>query len=112
MGEEVYRSFEGKLDCDTQTGYIITEFSDFYEIEFLSVWSDVGDSRVRIRKGLLAKDDFANLDSDRIVEIIADIEFGRADYGQCFYKGKWYSYDTICRIQEVNKSYDWRKFVK
>jgi len=110
MKKEVYRSFEGKLNVDVQKGYIITELDGFYEIEFLTVWSDIGDSRIRIRKEFLSENDFANL--EKITELMIDVEDGRADCGQCFYKGKWYGYDTICKIQETNKSYDWKNFVK
>lgn len=50
MKKEVYSSFEGKLNVDCQNGYIITEIKDFYEVEFLSVWQDIPDKKVRIRK--------------------------------------------------------------
>lgn len=36
--QEIYRSFEGKLDVDCQEGYIISELKETYQIEYLSVW--------------------------------------------------------------------------
>lgn len=37
MKSEVYRSFEGKIGVDKQSGYIIYEIADFYQVDFLSV---------------------------------------------------------------------------
>ena len=36
--QEIYRSFEGKLNVDCQNGYIILELKERYQIEWLSVW--------------------------------------------------------------------------
>lgn len=107
--KEVYRSFEGKLDCENQSGYIIQKLNDFYEIEFLSVWMDVNDSKVRIRKEFLSESDFGNL--EKIGELQMDIENGCGDFGQCWYNGKWYGFDAICKIQEKNQSNEWKRFV-
>lgn len=104
---EVYRSFDGKLDVENQAGYVITELKDFYEVEFLSVWG--GHGRVRIRKERLAVSDFGNL--EKIDELREDIECGRADYGQCYYDGKWYGYEAICKIQTANQSNEWKPYV-
>ncbi len=107
--KEVYRSFEGKLDAGNQSGYIIYELDKYYEIHFLSVWIDESDDMVRINKDLLPGEDFGKL--DKIASIKMDIEFGRGDFGQCWYKQKWYSYETICKIQSRNKDNWWKKYV-
>lgn len=109
MDKEVYRSFEGKLGVDTQSGYIIAELKDFYEIEFLSVRQDSGDGKIRIRKESLSESDFG--DPEKITELLMDIENGRSDRGQCWYKGKWYGYDAICKIRQRHQSGNWRRFV-
>ena len=45
--KEIYRSFDGKLDVDNQSGYIVYEGNGFYEIESFSVWRS-GSKRVRL----------------------------------------------------------------
>lgn len=107
--KEIYRSFEGKLNVENQSGYIIYEIENFYQIEFISVRTS-GSDKVRIKKELLQKEDFENL--EKITEIEMDIENGRADYGQCWYKEKWYSYDTINKIQCKNQDNYWKRYVK
>ena len=109
MKKEIYRSFEGFLNIDNQSGYIIYDTNEFYEVEFLNVCSDTKTDRVRIRKNLLRKEDFGNL--LKIGELQYDIENGRADYGQCYYKDKWYGYKMICKIQKENKDGNWKKYV-
>lgn len=106
--KEVYRSFEGKLDCENRSGYIISEMKEFYEIEFLSVYRDSKDSKVRIRKEFLSESNFGNL--EKIGQLQMDIENGCGDFGQCLYKGKWYGYDAICKIQQKNQSNEWKRF--
>lgn len=36
--KEIYRSFEGKLGVDNQSGYIISELKETYQIENFTVW--------------------------------------------------------------------------
>ena len=36
--KEVYRSFEGKLDVDNQTGTIVYDGGEYWQFESLSVW--------------------------------------------------------------------------
>lgn len=84
--KEVYRSFEEKLNVDNQSGYIIYETEDFCQVEFLSVWSDQEDIKVRIRKGFLTEVDFT--DPDKIISLQMDIENGCGDYGRCFFNDK------------------------
>lgn len=107
--KEVYRSFEGKLDVDNQSGYIISELKDFYQVDFLSVWQG-RDSKVRIKKELLPECDFSDI--DKITKLTDDIEYGRQDAGQCYYNGKWYGYDTICDIQNKNQTSNWKRYAK
>ena len=99
MSKEVYRSFEGKLDVDCRDGYIILELKDFWEIRFLTV--DGSDDMVRIRKEFLSENDFSN--RDKINDLYVSIYFNWGDFGQCWFNGKWYGYDTICKIQRKNK---------
>lgn len=107
--KEIFRSFEGKLNCDNQSGYIIYESEKFYQIEFLSVWNDVEDGKIRIWKEYLSEKDFGNI--EKINNIQMDIENGCFNYGQCFYKQRWFGFNTICKIQDKNQSNEWKKFV-
>lgn len=107
--KEVYRSFEGKLDVNNQTGYVIYELKDFYQIEFLSVWSDAKEDKVRIRKDLLKESDFLNL--EKIGDLQMDIENGCRDYGQCYFNEKWYGYETIRKIQDKHDDNNWKRHV-
>ncbi len=106
MKKEVYSSFEGKLNVDCQNGYIITEIKDFYEVEFLSVWQDIPDKKVRIRKKFLPECDFENY--EKICDLTRYIEDGLGDYGQCWYNGKWYGYDLVCKIREKYQVNNWK----
>lgn len=56
--QEIYRSFEGKLGVDNQSGYIISELKETYQIEWLSVWGKT--NKIRVRKDLLPVEDFGN----------------------------------------------------
>lgn len=107
--KEVFCSFEGKLNFDNQSGYVIYELEDFYQVEFLDVFGDVQQEKVRIKKHLLSDSDFGDL--DKISGMCDDILYGRANLGQYFYKGKWYDYDTICKYQLINHDFNWRCYV-
>lgn len=107
MYKEVYRSFEGKLDVDCRDGYIILELKDFWEIRFLTV--DGSDDMVRIRKEFLSENDFSN--EDKINDLYVSIYFNWGDFGQCWFNGKWYGYDTICKIQRKNKDDNWQRYI-
>lgn len=108
MKKEVYRSFEGMLDMDNQNGYVIYELKDFFEVHFLSLESN-SDSKVRIRKEFLPEEDFGN--SKKITSLTVDIENGAADYGQCWWNGKWYGYNTIDKIIRQHDDYCWKRYV-
>lgn len=107
--KEIYRSFEGKLDVNNQSGYIIEEGNDFYQVSFLSVQDDQKDDKIRVSKEI--KFDFT--DVDRIAEIATDIENGCYDSEKCqvLYNGKWYSGKTINKIQNANKDYRWKRYI-
>lgn len=108
--KEVYRSFEGKLNLDNQSGYIIYELKDFYQIEFLSIEKISDDSgSIRLRKHIFSEEDFSNL--EKITKLETYIESGCADYGQCQYKGKWYSVPVIRKIQFERHDGNWKKYV-
>ena len=55
---EIYRSFEGKLNVDNQSGYIISELKETYQIENFTVWGK--SQKIRVKKGLLPVEDFGN----------------------------------------------------
>lgn len=107
--KEIYRSFEGKLDVNNQSGYIIEDGNDFYQVSFISVWTDQEDRKYRISKEI--KFDFTDI--DRISEIVTDIENGCYDSEKCqvLYNGKWYSGKTINKIQSKNDDYYWKRYV-
>ena len=106
---ELYRSFEGKLNVETQHGYIIYDNKETYEIEWVSIES-VSSHRCRIPKTLLTEEDFPDI--EKIAEL--DYEIGNGVYknGQTFYKNKWYSGTTITDIQNSNKDNNWKKYIK
>lgn len=105
--KEIYRTFE-TLNMENQTGYTISEAGDMYEINFCSIWTSAGD-KVRIKKEMLPESEFRNL--KKIGEIQMSIENGCADYGQCWYKDKWWSYEKIKKIQEKHEDMNWKKHV-
>ena len=45
--QEIYRSFEGKLGVDNQSGYIISELKETYQIENFTVWGKSQKIRVK-----------------------------------------------------------------
>ena len=107
--KEVYKSFEGSLGIENQSGYIIGETEKFYQIDFLNIDMNVRKSSVQICKEFLPVEDFGNL--EKITELVFDIENGRRNVGRCLYKNRWYGYDAICSIQEKHHDYNWKKYV-
>ena len=108
MRTEVYRSFEGKLDVSQPRGYIITQLasSDCYEIEFLSIASP-GSQRIRVPKELVPD----MTDICRLTGLIDYVRDGMVEGSQYFYNGRWYSEETIKRIQRTHLSSRWWQFV-
>lgn len=106
--KEVYRSFEGKLGVSCPEGYIIYDLSEFYQVDFLTVYQGAPDSSVRLRKNVFTPDHFDN--EEYILSLEMDIEHGRADHGQYLYKGKWYSVSMIRAIQKAHHDGNWRRY--
>lgn len=108
--KELYRSFEGKLNVENQTGYIIYATSNgLLEIEELSVLPDAKTHRYRIPADLLPETDYANV--EKIGALTADLWFGLYENGQIFFNGKWFSGKTISRIQQKNRDKFWQRYV-
>ena len=96
----VYSSYEGKLGVDNQSGYNVYELSDWYEIHLLSVFANK-DEKFRIPKEK-APDDWTRFDIGSLVAI----KDGAED-GQYFFNNRWYSKETINKIQKENRTYNW-----
>lgn len=105
--QEIYRSFEGKLDVDCQDGYIILELKERYQIEWLSIWWKT--NKIRVRKDLLPVEDFGN--ASKISELFTDISHGCLKGCMYYYKNSWYSYEKILEIQRKNQSNNWQAYV-
>ena len=88
--QEIYRSFEGKLNVDCQDGYIILELKERYQIEWLSIWGKT--NKIRVRKDLLP-----------VEECLKGCMY--------YYKNSWYSYEKILEIQRKNQSNNWQAYV-
>ena len=109
--KEVYRSFEGKLDVDNQTGTIVYDGGEYWQFESLSVWQGAQKSLYRISKAVLKESEFE--DDEKIGEIIVNISNGNYEDKnmQEFYNGKWYTSPTIRKIQNNNQDYNLKKYV-
>lgn len=101
--KEIYQSFEGKLGVDQRFGYIVSQGNGFYEVESFSVWKS-GSHKVRL------KDPVDWTDFDAIAIASVGVERGVVE-GQAFYNGKWYSTETINKIQDRWGDYDWKSYV-
>lgn len=97
--KKIYQSFEGKLDVAEQSGYIVYQGNGFYEVESFSVWKS-GSHKVRLKNPV----DWTDFEAIAIASV--GVECGDVE-GQAFYKGKWYSTDTINKIQN-QCGIDWR----
>lgn len=64
---------------------------------------------IRKKKEFLSENDFSN--RDKINDLYVSIYFNWGDFGQCWFNGKWYGYDTICKIQRKNKDDNWQRYV-
>lgn len=108
--KEVYRSFEGKLDVNNQEGYVIYDFENMYQVEFLSVERGK-DRHFRISKDVLQPDDFS--DFVKLAEFEIDIVNGCYAYDdmQFKYNGKWYTGNDIVKIQASTGDVNWRGHV-
>ena len=110
MKTEVYRSLEGKLSPECQRGYIIYDCGNYWEINHQTVWMNEKCYAVRINKGY--KFDFDDI--EKIEELAFGVNNGTVE-GQACYNRKWYSTETINKIQEKNNCRQtfepWQKFV-
>lgn len=109
--KEIYRSFEGKLGVEQQEGYILYTVNngDLIEYEGLSVWEDAKTERARIPVRYLPASDYDNL--GKITELVGDCYYGNLPGGQIHIKGKWWSYDTICKIQQKHNDNAWMRYI-
>ncbi len=101
--KEIYRSFEGRLDCTNQAGYIVYRSDNWVEVESLSIHTDVSSTRYRFRP-----DDFPDDPSDLLAigELQDAVDCGRIT-GQVLYRGKW---RVPSKIIDQYKDYNWRKY--
>lgn len=108
---EIYRSFEGKLGVEQQRGYILYELADgeLIEYESISVWEDEHTEHARIPSRFLPASEYSNI--NKIAELVADCYYGNLAGGQIFFRGKWWSYDTIRKIQQKNRDNCWHRYV-
>lgn len=104
--KEVYRSFDSVLDGENREGYIIYEITDFFEIHFLSVYSNGNECKFRVSKNAL--ENFENI--DLISKLYAEVDDG-CRVGQTFWRDRWYSQDLINKIQWSNQDGDWKRYV-
>ena len=124
MKKEVYRSYTGPLDAHQQYGYIVCELTDHYQIEYLTVCSDITDRLIRLPKSIIpASVDWAQyLASDSYCALTVDLDNGLIDGGQVFWRGKWYTPKKIVdrnislardgKIKpDLNQIYNWRASV-
>lgn len=107
---EIYRSFNGKLDCDHQNGYILySTNNDCIVYEGLSVWQDVNTELVMFPARLLSAEDYSN--AEKLGGIISDCHCGNIPDGRVFYHGKWWSGDRIRDIQRRNNDLRWQRHI-
>lgn len=105
--QEIYRSFEGKLGVDNQSGYIISELKETYQIENFTVWGK--SQKIRVRKDLLPAEDFGN--DEKITDLFVSVSNGCLKGCSYQYRGTWYSYEKILEIQRKNQSNNWQAYV-
>ena len=108
---EVYRSFEGKLDADNQSGYIIYDGGDWWQVESISVWQYTPKTICRIDKDALDPAEFD--DFYKIADIEINIEAGNYNNKnmQAYYKNKWYSSPQIREIQNFCQNHNSKIYV-
>lgn len=109
--KELYRSFEGKLDVDNQSGYIIydNKKTNTYEIQFINVTVSKKSEKFRVSKNLLSQNEFSNL--EKIQTLYVEVGNGVYENGQISYKNRWYSAKMIRDIQKDRQDQNWKKYV-
>ena len=106
--QEIYRSFEGKLDVDCQDGYIILELKERYQIEWLSIWGKT--NKIRVRKDLLPVEDFGN--ASKISELFTDISHGCLKGCMYYYKTRGIAMKKYWRFKGKTKVTTGRRMYK
>ena len=101
--KELYRSFEGLLNIDNPSGYVVYELKEWYQVDFLNVYCDVADSKVRFAKDY-APDHWGN--AKAIAELDDAVFCGRIP-GQMYYRGKG---RTPRKIMDSNGDYIWTRY--
>lgn len=104
--QEIYRSFEGKLDMSNQSGYIVYQIENGkygYQIESLSIDSEKQEPKIRIMAADAPKD---WTDLTAIGELIDAVDCGRIP-GQMIYKEHWI---TPRNIMDDRQDYNWKKY--
>ena len=108
--KEIYCSSENLVSVDNQTVYSIYEMENgMLEIRFVCADPNVINYPIRVSKDQLPKADFANL--YRIGELTTNALDGALNNAQIFFKGKWYSMETINKIQAKNEDMYWQRYV-
>jgi len=100
---EIYRSFEGKLDVENQSGFTVYKTENNYQVEAHSVHQD----QMEIGFRFPIADPEPDWKSFDVGEKYDAIDKGR-EPGQIRYKSGWYSPRAI---MDKNKDYNWRKYV-
>lgn len=108
--KEIYCSSDNAVSVDNQTVYSIYEM-DNEMLEIRSVCADPNTVNypIRVSKDQLPKADFSNL--CRIGELTANALDGALNNAQVFFKGKWYSMETINKIQAIHEDMNWKRYV-
>ena len=104
---EIYRSFEGNLGAG-ESGYYVLELADHYEIHELSARSGAQEHIFRVCKSAVENPDWTDLYT--IGKFETEVRNGSLD-GQFFAKGKWYSSESIRKIQNSHKDYNWQAYI-
>ena len=108
--QEIYCSFDGKLDLDNQSGYVIYSLGNgLLQIEFLSINRDVKDEKYRLPDNLLRVSDLDN--AEKLISLCLEVSNGNISGAQYFYKGKWWSPESIMKVQKEHCDNNWKKYI-
>lgn len=103
--KEIFRSFEGKLGPDNQSGFIVYETdSGKIRIETLSVWENSTDGIYMIP---YQERDWSKMSLEELGELLLDIDDGRIP-GEVYYKEKWRNPQ---KLQDKYRDCNWKKYI-
>lgn len=105
--KEIYRSFEGNLGAG-ESGYYVLELVDHYEVHELSARMGVPEYVFRVSKSAVENPDWTDLYT--IGKLETEVRNGSLD-GQVYAKGRWYSSESIRKIQNIHKDYNWQAYI-